>query len=632
LDELKAEATSTGKVKTSLGELEVPGPEKAPAYWLQAEEAFNLRQVLKEYPPDGLELIAALHDETVWLTTPEHVQAHARWVEVNMGRFGPCRARWGSSWGDLDDGGAGRDRPVEVASILHDADRSLRVDPVKALQAFDFGIQYLGAIDPERLSSIAAVLEVGGNPSVVKAIRALGKQGRKSLSKAVVMTTTSQVEDVGLPLFQKGDQLELGQHLARSMEGKAVAIPEGVRIYSDETGAWSLLDPRDLEARALLYGHAYVEGKAGKGPSPVLLSANAVVGIAKIAELELLDLSWKPADGYVAFDNGALDEDGVLHPHDPANRILSEHMFKGIYDETALCPVWDTYMEGVFQGDEDGAEKISFLQEYVGACLFGRATTYQRHPMLWGPSASNGKSVFIKTIREVFPKGSLASSPPQAWSKEFGKSALLHARMNLITETPDRDIVDSGPVKAIMTGDPIEINVKYRDPITYAPVSGHIFAANSLPKVTDRSDGFFRRFVMIKFNRSFKDGVDADTSLPDKLKLEIPGIVAWAVRGYQRLKERGHLVPPISHDDAILSWKEESSSELSFLTEKVEAETEEGRMMTSQDVYNAYRIFCSDQGLYPVSQNKLGRSIREAGYQTYRGRQGRGYIIRLKDK
>ena len=640
LDALREEAKVTGVVETPQGPLEVPAPHKAPAYWLQAMEAQALREVLRSEPPEGLELILALHDETVWLSTPETLDLDLAWVAGAMEEHAPTKVEHGPTWGSLGAEGVGRERPRARASILHTTGRSLRAiakDPERTLPgAFEVGL--MGALEPDRLSTHVSIIETQGvrGKAAGKALRAMGKAGRRLHARAesmVAKASREEVEASDMPLFRKGDQLELGQHLAFTLAppGLAVHTSEGTRVYDSALGAWDLLDKSDLESKALRYGRAFVEVK--QKPTPIHLSANAIAGIAKVARLELHDPHWKGRAGAVAFSNGVLTDDGVLHPHDPSHRVLSEHVFAGDYEAEAPAPAWVEFLGGVFAPDDDADEKISFLQEYIGACVFGRATEYQKHPMLWGPKASNGKSVLVKTVRLLFPVSALASSPPQAWSTPFGKAALLHARMNLITETPDREIVDSGPVKAIMTGDPIEINRKYQDPVVVECRSGHIFAANELPRVTDRSEGFFRRFAMVTFNRVFTTGVDADATLPARLALETTGIMAWAVRGYQRLRVRGHVLPPPSHAAAIETWKTQSGSELAFISAEVEATTDPNRAVPAQVIYDAYRLWCGDQGLCPVSQIRLGKALVSGGFARRRGTGGvRQYQMTLRKK
>ena len=64
-----------------------------------------------------------------------------------------------------------------------------------------------------------------------------------------------------------------------------------------------------------------------------------------------------------------------------------------------------------------------------------------------------------------------------------------------------------------------------------------------------RIDSLAGRFVVLSMTRSFYG--NEDHGLTDKLLLELPGILQWAIKGWQRLKARGHFLQPDSSKEAI---------------------------------------------------------------------------------
>ena len=69
----------------------------------------------------------------------------------------------------------------------------------------------------------------------------------------------------------------------------------------------------------------------------------------------------------------------------------------------------------------------------------------------------------------------------------------------------------------------------------------------------DRTDGFWRRFVILTFNRSFKGDPNRDPNIAESiLAAERPAIVSWFIDGAVRLlKARGYTIPP-SHEAAAM--------------------------------------------------------------------------------
>ena len=72
---------------------------------------------------------------------------------------------------------------------------------------------------------------------------------------------------------------------------------------------------------------------------------------------------------------------------------------------------------------------------------------------------------------------------------------------------------------------------------------------NSRPNADANDFGIWRRLVLLPFERQFVEKPTAenerliDYELPEKLKAEYPGILAWAVRGCLKWQAEG-LQPP----------------------------------------------------------------------------------------
>jgi hypothetical protein len=66
--------------------------------------------------------------------------------------------------------------------------------------------------------------------------------------------------------------------------------------------------------------------------------------------------------------------------------------------------------------------------------------------------------------------------------------------------------------------------------------------SNELPRFTDASDALASRMLILELERSFFG--QEDTNLSETLIGELPGILAWALDGWDRLRLRAHFVQP----------------------------------------------------------------------------------------
>jgi len=321
--------------------------------------------------------------------------------------------------------------------------------------------------------------------------------------------------------------------------------------------------------------------------------------------------------------NGWVNSDGKLQALERDHRVLRSEIFPINYDEKATCPRWNRFLKEIFLHDEDQEEKIGQLQEFVGACVFGEGTKYQRHALLYGRKAANGKSVFLKTIQELFPPQSVTHVPLQDWSGSFGLSWVPRSKINIVMELPSGKIDKSEQIKNVLTADGINVNEKNKAAFSIVPRAGHLIATNKLPHIIEDSNAVFRRFTVFTFNRVFF-GSEAELGLEKKLRQEITGILNWAVEGFKRLKERGEYPKVLaSSEAAIEAWKRVSSSTFEFYHDHLVEVSDVKDGTVTQDLYPVYKAWCNDTSNRPVSQRRFADELSRAGASQTRVSSGK---------
>ena len=434
-------------------------------------------------------------------------------------------------------------------------------------------------------------------------------------------------------VFQRGDEVEVAERIYRTDLHGAAAWAEGNGYLLDaQTSVWEGAtdsdDERIFNLTTNYAGHPVVVARGGTRPLKV--SSTFAKGVANIfwQRNKRHDFFSSAPDG-VACNNGFLTADGDIQPLSAKHRVRSKHVFPVAYKKDATCRLWHTFLDQVFDDDTDKPEKIRVLQEYIGACLFQKTTLYQRHIILYGASGANGKSVIIRVIGDLFPQGSVATVPMQQWSTSFGLWWVPDALINLTSEMPERDLLDSGPVKAVLAGEDVEINRKNKANFQATPRAGHVFAANSLPALSDRSGGFFRRFIVLGFNRSFTPD-EQDPLLPIKLSKEREGIFSWGVEGYKRLLKRRQYILPASHSDEIRRWRAASDSVAAFADAHLDPSI--SNIIGTTPLYEVYAAWAQGFGRRPVSHTKFSLEMTRLRFDRLRSNEARGWGAVLKCK
>ena len=108
-------------------------------------------------------------------------------------------------------------------------------------------------------------------------------------------------------------------------------------------------------------------------------------------------------------------------------------------------------------------------------------------------------------------------------------------------------------LKSISGEDAVDIHRKGLPPLTGVKLPTRIvIVSNDPPKFCDPSGAMDRRMMSLRTHRSFL-GTE-DITLTNKLLGELPGILNWAIQGWERLRSRGCFEAPqtVNIDPAML--------------------------------------------------------------------------------
>jgi P4 family phage/plasmid primase-like protien len=225
------------------------------------------------------------------------------------------------------------------------------------------------------------------------------------------------------------------------------------------------------------------------------------------------------------------------------------------------CPIFKQFLSDWWRGDDDAEIKKEAVARYVGACMAGRGSATQVCMLLLGGGGS-GKSTLLKAISKLFtegPHGSLVSLNPERWGGNANKFALegLDGRLlNVVSELGVKKFRTTDYFKQVTSGDHCSYEIKNKQgTVVFRPVCGHIFASNRTPEVDDTTSGFWRRWLVIKFNGSFagQDNAATTSKIDGQVTSELSGIANYFLAAYSRMARQGLVYPP-SHRKEIESW------------------------------------------------------------------------------
>lgn len=248
-----------------------------------------------------------------------------------------------------------------------------------------------------------------------------------------------------------------------------------------------------------------------------------------------------------------LDDGGSLEDHSPEH-YLTRRVDVAI-DPSAECPEWLLMMDRIFEDrtEEAKRETINFLQEWMGVAIVGTADVgrdLKKALMLWGDRAT-GKSAISDVLIELLGGLDRVASPSiDELCMRFGMESVIGKSAIVTSEAASpRTKADANRLKNLVTGDPMNVDRKGRPVITYRFIGPIMFTTNNLPKLEDETDALYDRVVVLECTRQFtkEDAKELDGMKPVaflKKKGEYPGILNWALDGYDRARERMHFILP----------------------------------------------------------------------------------------
>jgi putative DNA primase/helicase len=316
----------------------------------------------------------------------------------------------------------------------------------------------------------------------------------------------------------------------------------------------------------------------------------------------------------------------VLEAVDPSQR--STAALPWAYRRGAMPEAFVGALRACWRDEDDVEERIAFFRQFIGAALLGIATRYQVGVVLTG-DGSNGKSTILDIVSALFGPELVTAIPPQDLSQEYRRAMLARARINVVSELPETEILESVAVKAVLTGDSITAREIREAPFRFRPRAAHLFAANELPGVRDMSHGFWRRWAILTFGREFT-GDEVDTGIGERIiRTELEALASWAVDGAAELMARGRYQIPPSSVDAVHEWRHSADVVTRFLEDRT-TETDLARTQLS-DLYAAFSQWCQQNGhKNALSSNKFSRRLKSAGVRSERKTAGIFYFRAIR--
>lgn len=335
--------------------------------------------------------------------------------------------------------------------------------------------------------------------------------------------------------------------------------------------------------------------------------------------------------------NGIYDlNTNMLLPHSQEYFFTYVHPVK--YDPNATCPAISKFLNDVVSTERER----EILLDIVALCLYrGRLT---RHFFILVGKGHNGKSKFLIIVKSLLGKNRVVSITPQALEEDVFAGSQIHDKhANLGADIPGGVLRALAFIKSVTGGDGVSVQRKGVDREEREPYAELIWGSNDPPKIQEDTFAIWDRVVVVNFPYTFSMtptlphekladmNIEAKTTMPE----ELSGLFNLAITRLQNLRQKKSLSVTINPEATRKEYRTLSDTPAVFVDEaceEVDYMPRDGVVpasgyTTMESLYRAYKWWCKENKVSPVTANKFGRAMesmqfergRDNEVKTYRG-------------
>lgn len=256
-------------------------------------------------------------------------------------------------------------------------------------------------------------------------------------------------------------------------------------------------------------------------------------------------------------------------------------------------------------------EDIPTLQEYLGYCLIP-STKGQKMLLLIG-KGGEGKSRIGLVMRSLLGDSMNMTSIQKVENNRFSRADLENKLLMVDDDMDMSALPKTNYIKSIVTAE-CKMDLERKGVQSYQSrlyARFLCFGNGALTALHDRSDGFFRRQIVLTTKDRPAERVD-DPFLAEKLADEAEGIFLWCLEGLNRLLANNYQFSLSGKArENVETVKRSSNNVIEFLRSEGYIRFRADAEASSRALYEAYKLWCEDNVRKPLSANRLSSELAQ---------------------
>lgn len=278
------------------------------------------------------------------------------------------------------------------------------------------------------------------------------------------------------------------------------------------------------------------------------------------------------------------------------------HQLPFEFNPDAEAPIFMKYLNEVLPD----LDKQKVLAEFMGF-IFTKGLKLEKALVLYGTGA-NGKSVFFEVLNSLLGRENISNYAIESLTTDnnYSRAKISNKLVNYASEMNGR--LDPDTFKLLISNEPAQARLPYGEPFMIEDYAKLIFNCNELPKDTEHTNAYFRRFIIIGFDVTIAEE-NQDKKLHTKIiENELSGVFNWILVGLDRLLLQGNFSKCDAIDTARSDYEKLTDSVMLYL-EEMGYQKHPNYYTPIKTLYDEYKIFCLDDGFRPLNKTNFMRRL-----------------------
>lgn len=316
-------------------------------------------------------------------------------------------------------------------------------------------------------------------------------------------------------------------------------------------------------------------------------------------------------------------ERGVTRAREHRAEDFLTYQLPFAYNQYSTATKFQTYLDRVLPDKE--RQKI--IAEYLGYIFMKHGSNILKAEkvLVLSGSGANGKSVLYEIVRALFGNHNVSSFSLESLTDSNGyyRAQIDTKLLNYASEISSK--MDTTRFKAMISGEPIEARHPSGRAMQLEQYAKMIFNCNELPKDTEQTNAFFRRFLIVPFDVIIPEAEQNRNLHSEIIDSELSGVFTWVLQGLERLLRQKAFSNCIASNRALEKYKTDTDNVKLWI--EIENYSKDDDIPTQlKEAYIQYSIFCNEGGFMKLNKMNFQKRLERLGYEIKRGNANMIYI------